>query len=128
MGLRFWEDERRRTGYDTDPEDFDEGEVPVFTAKCQEYNEQKQAAEDKGASKPEGLKKLTHWALWNELFQNYIRQILSAARIPLVYLTRDKRDDPDEVLDAENFDTPTEYLIEATIFNGRHYEIDNARF
>ena len=128
MGLRFWADERRRTGYDADPEDFDEDDVPVFTAKCQEYNEQKQAAKDEDASKPEGLKKLTNWALWSESFQNYLRQILSAAKIPLVYLTRDERNDPDEVLDPENFETPTEYLIEATIFSGRHYEIDNARF
>ncbi len=63
-----------------------------------------------------------------ESFQNYLRQILSAAKIPLVYLTRDERNNPDEDLDPEDFDTPTEYLIEATIFSGRHYEIDNARF
>ena len=77
-GLRVWSDERRRSGYDADPDDFDEDDVPVFTAKCQEYNEQKLAAKDEDASKPEGLKKLANWAFWNESFQNYLRQILSA--------------------------------------------------
>jgi hypothetical protein len=129
MGLRFWADKSRRIGYDADPDDFDKDDVPVFTAKCHDkYNEQKQAAKDEDAPKPEGLKKLSNWALWSKSLQNYLRQILSAAKIPLVYLTRDERNDPDEVLDPENFETPTEYLIEATIFSGRHYEIDNARF
>jgi hypothetical protein len=95
-GLRFWADERKRTGYDADPDDFAAEDVPVFTAKCQEYNDQKEAAKDEDASKPEGLKRLTSWALWNESFQNYLRQILSAAKIPLVYLTRDEREDPEE--------------------------------
>ena len=127
-GLRFWADERKRTGYDADPENFEAEDVAVFTVKCQEYNEQKEAAKDEDASKPEGLKKLTSWALWNESFQNYLHQILSAAKIPLVYLTRDQRDDPEEELVPENYDTPIEYLIEATTFSGRHYDIDNPRF
>jgi hypothetical protein len=74
------------------------------------------------------LKKLTGWALWNESFQNYLRQIVGAAKIPLIYLARNERDNPDEPLIPANFGTPTEYLIEATIFRGRHYDIDNPRF
>jgi hypothetical protein len=58
--------------------------------------------------------------LWNEFFQNYLRQILSAAKIPLVYLTRDERDDPDNALDPADFGSPMEYLIEATVLQGRH--------
>jgi hypothetical protein len=52
---------------------------------------------------------------------------LSAAKIPLVYLTRNERETP-EILDPEDFVSPTEYLMEATIFSGRHFELDNPRF
>ncbi len=127
-GLRFWADERKRTGFEADAADFAAADVTAFTAKCQECNELKDAAKDEDASKPDALKKLTGWALWNELFQNYLCQILSAAKIPLIYLTRDARANPEEPLDRTNFGTPTEYLIEATIFRGRHYDIDNPRF
>ena len=127
-GLRFWADEMRRTGFEANAADFTEADVTTFTAKCQEYIEQKDAAKDEDASKPEALKKLTGWALWNESFQNYLRQIMSAAKIPLIYLARDERDNPEEALVREDFGTPTEYLIEATIFSGRHYDIDNPRF
>ena len=126
-GFRFWADERRRIGLATDAESFTDADVPIFTAKCQEYQELKEAAKDEDASKPESLKKLVNWSLWNESFQNYLRQILSAAKIPLVYLTRDERDD-DEELDQEDFETSTEFLIEATVFEGRHYDLDNPRF
>jgi predicted RNA-binding protein YlxR (DUF448 family) len=74
------------------------------------------------------LKKLTGWVLWNESFHNYLRQIVGAAMISLIYLARNERDNPDEPLILANFGTPTEYLIEATIFRGRHYDIDKPRF
>ena len=35
-GLRFWADERKRTGFDADPANFNVEDVSVFTAKCQE--------------------------------------------------------------------------------------------
>jgi hypothetical protein len=126
-GFRFWADERKRTGFDADPGSFTAADVSTSTAKCQEYQEQKEAAKDEDASKPDNLKKLVNWALWNESFQNYLRQILGAAKIPLVYLSRDERETP-VVLDPEDFSSPTEYLIEATILSGRHYELDNPRF
>jgi hypothetical protein len=53
---------------------------------------------------------------------------VGAAKIPLIYLARNERDNPDGQLILANFGTPTEYLIEATIFRGRHYDIDNPRF
>ncbi|KAI2494735.1 hypothetical protein MHU86_19772 [Fragilaria crotonensis] len=127
-GFRFWADERKRTGFEANPESFTADKVPEFTAKCQEYQEQKEAAKDEDASKPDSLKKLVNWALWNESFQNYLRQILSAAKIPLVYLTRDEREAPENVLDPADFGSPMEYLIEATVLEGRHYELDNPRF
>ena len=127
-GFRFWADERKRTGYEANPESFTADKVPEFTAKCQEYQEQKEAAKDKDASKPDSLNKLVNWALWNESFQNYLRQILCAAKIPLVYLTRDEREAPENVLDPADFGSPMEYLIEATVLEGRHYELDNPRF
>ncbi|KAI2495089.1 hypothetical protein MHU86_19444 [Fragilaria crotonensis] len=102
-GFRFWADERKRTGFEANPESFTADKVPEFTAKCQEYQEQKEAAKDEDASKPDSLKKLVNWALWNESFQNYLRQILSAAKIPLVYLTRDEREAPENVLDPADF-------------------------
>jgi hypothetical protein len=126
-GFRFWADERKRTGFDAEPESSTADDVAPFTAKCQENNEQKEAAKEEDASKPDSLKKLTNWALWNESFQNYLRQILSAAKIPLVYLTRNERDTP-EALNPADFASPTEYLVEATIFSGRHFELDNPRF
>jgi hypothetical protein len=43
-GFRFWTDERKRTGLDADPESFTADIVPLFTAKRQEYQEQKKAA------------------------------------------------------------------------------------
>jgi hypothetical protein len=45
----------------------------------------------------------------------------------LVYLTRNDKETP-EALNPEDFASPTEYLIEATILNGRHFELDNPRF
>ncbi len=71
-GFRFWADERKRTGFDAEPESSTANDVAPFTAKCQEYNEQKEAAKEEDASKPDSLKKLTNWALWNESFQNYL--------------------------------------------------------
>ena len=127
-GFRFWADERKQTGFEANPESYTDEKVPEFTAKCQEYQEQKEAAKDEDASKPDSLKKLVNWALWNESFQNYLCQILSAAKIPLVYLTRDEREAQGEILDPADFGSPMEYLIEATVFEGRHYELDNPRF
>jgi hypothetical protein len=49
-------------------------------------------------------------------------------RSSLNYLARNKRDNPDKPLVPANFGTPTKYLIEATIFRGRQYNIDNPRF
>ena len=69
-GFRFWEDERKRTGFDAEPENFTADDVVLFTTKCQEYNEQKEAAKEEDASKPDTLKRLTNWALSNESFQN----------------------------------------------------------
>jgi hypothetical protein len=127
-GLRFWADERKRTGLDANAGDFTQEDVISFTAKCQEYNELKDAAKDEDASKPDALKKLTGWALANKLFHNNLRQIVGAAKIPLINLARNERENPNEPLILANFGTPTEYLIEATSFRGRHYDIDNPRF
>jgi hypothetical protein len=52
------------TGFEVDATDFTAANVTTFTAKCQEYNELKDAAKDEDASKPDALKKLTGWALW----------------------------------------------------------------
>ena len=114
-GFRFWADVRKRTGFDGDPENFTKHGVGPFTAMCQEYNDQREAAKDEDASRPDSLKKLTNWAPWNESFQNYLRQILNDKETP-------------EVLNPEDFASPTEYLIEATILRGRHFELDNPRF
>ncbi len=128
-GFRFWADERKRTGFEANTENFTEDLVTEFTVRCKEYQEQKEAAKDKDASKPDVLKKLINWALWNESFQNYLQQILSAAKIPLIYLTRDDIEAPGDVLlDQADFGSHTKYLIEATTLEGRHYELDNPRF
>ena len=58
-GLRFWADERKRTGLDANADDFTREDVSTFTAKRQEYNELKDAAKDEDASKPDTLKTLT---------------------------------------------------------------------
>jgi hypothetical protein len=125
-GFRFWADERMRTGFDANPDNFTAKDVPVFTAKCQESQEQKEAAKDEDPSKPDNLKKLVNWLLWNESFQNYFRQILSAPKIPLVYLTREEKEKA-VALDPADFGNPMEFLTEATAFQGQHYELDNPR-
>ena len=126
-GFRFWADECMRTGFEANPSSFTDDKVPEFTTKCQEYQERKEAAKAEDAYKLESLKKLINWALWNESFQNLLCQIFSTAKIPLVHLIRDKREAPDDVLDPAGFGIPMEYLIEATVFEGRHYELDNPR-
>ena len=70
---------------------------------------------------------MTNRALWNKAFQKYLRQIVSAAKIPLNYLTRDERE-ADVVLDPTDYPSPTAYLIEAMILEGRHFALDNPRF
>ena len=122
-GLRFWADERRRTGFDADPASFTANDVATFTSKCLEYHEQTEAAKDKDASRPDSLMKLTTWLLWNESFQNYLRQILKAAKIHLLYLTRDERNAPEGV-DPTDFANSIEYLVEATIFRGCHCKLE----
>jgi predicted RNA-binding protein YlxR (DUF448 family) len=126
-GFRFWADECRRTRFEPDPITFAEEDVALYTEKYIEYNAQKEAAKDEDPSKPDALKKLTNCALWNESFQNYLRQILGAAKIPLVYLAREDADDGDDI-DPKNYDSPLQYLNDATIFEGCHYELDNPRF
>ena len=129
-GFRFWADECVRTGYEPDPTTFGENDIEIYTEKYIEYNAQKEAVKDEAPTKPEALKKLTNWALWNESFQNYLRQILGAAKIPLVYLTREEPEDgkETEVVHPADYSTSLEYLIDATIFEGRHFDLDNARF
>lgn len=68
--------------------------VTTFTEKCLEF---------RPPLKPEGLKKLTNWALWNQLFQNYLRQILGPAKIPLIYLSCDEEDVPDGIEQKKDF-------------------------
>ncbi|KAI2511717.1 hypothetical protein MHU86_2783 [Fragilaria crotonensis] len=92
-GFRFWADERKRTGFEANPESFTADKVPEFTAKCQEYQEQKEAAKTK-----------MHPSLTG------------------------RREAPENVLDPADFGSPMEYLIEATVLEGRHYELDNPRF
>jgi hypothetical protein len=43
-------------------------------------------------------------------------------------LTREEKEDPDAEIDPGDFSSSSEYLIEATILSGRHYELDNPRF
>jgi hypothetical protein len=126
-GFRFWADECHRTGFEPDPNTFAEEDVALYTEKYIEYNAQKEAAKDEDPSKPDALKKRTNWALWNESFQNYLCQILGAAKIPLVYLAREEADAEDNI-DPKNYDSPLQYLNDATIVEGRHYELDNPRF
>ncbi|KAI2511684.1 hypothetical protein MHU86_2750 [Fragilaria crotonensis] len=97
-GFRFWADERKRTGFEANPESFTADKVPEFTAKCQEYQEQKEAAKTKMHP---SLTVLRSW---------------------------DERKAPENVLDPADFGSPMEYLIEATVLEGRHYELDNPRF
>ncbi|KAI2502017.1 hypothetical protein MHU86_12420 [Fragilaria crotonensis] len=92
-GFRFWADERKRTGFEANPESFTADKVPEFTAKCQEYQEQKEAAKTK-----------MHPSLTG------------------------RKEAPENVLDPADFGSPMEYLIEATVLEGRHYELDNPRF
>ena len=106
-GFRFWADECERTGFIPDPATFSEDDVPIYTEKCLEYNEQREAAKAEDPSKPEGLKKLTNWTLWNESFQNYLRQILGAAKIPLVYLAREE-DKVQDGIDPKSFGSSVE--------------------
>ncbi|KAI2499408.1 hypothetical protein MHU86_15120 [Fragilaria crotonensis] len=39
-----------------------------------------------------------------------------------------RKEAPENVLDPADFGSPMEYLIEATVLEGRHYELDNPRF
>ena len=126
-GFRFWADERKRTGLDTNPDNFTAASVISSAIKCQEYKELKEASRDEDVSKPDHLKKLAKWALWNEAFHNYFRQIVCAAKIPLIYLTRDERE-ADVALNPDDYPSPTAYLIDATILEGRHFALDNPRF
>jgi hypothetical protein len=57
-GFRFWADERIRTGFDANPNNFTAQDVHVITAKCQEYQEQKEAAKDKDPSRTTSAKSL----------------------------------------------------------------------
>ena len=83
-GLRFWADERRQTGFDAKP----------------------------ASLKPDSLKKSTIWSLpWNEPFQNYLRKILSAVKMPLDYLTRGEREEAPEALDPMDFANPLSTLL-----------------
>jgi hypothetical protein len=99
-GLCFWADERKRTGLDADAGDLTQEDVISFTEEWEEYNELEDAAKDENASSA----------------PHYLRQIVGAAKIPIIYLARNKRDNPDKPLVPANFGTPTEYLIKATIF------------
>jgi hypothetical protein len=63
-GFRFSDEQRKRTRFDTNPEDFTKHDAEPFTAKYQEFNDQREAAKDEDASRPDSLKKkLTNWAL-----------------------------------------------------------------
>ena len=69
---------------DTNVDKFTATSMISSALKCQAYKELKVASKNEDASKPDHLKKLANWALWNEAFDKYIRQIVSAANIPLI--------------------------------------------
>jgi hypothetical protein len=125
-GFRFWADEFERTGFNANPELFTDVEVSKYTKRCADFKIQKEAYRDEDPYKPDALKKLSTWALWNESFQNYLQQILSAAKIPLAYILREI-EEPDAELTEAQFGTPEQYLAAATVFRGSHYDMDNQR-
>lgn len=125
-GLRFWVDECRCTRFER-PETFAEVDIASYTEMYLKYNAQKEAAKNEDPSKPKVLKKLTNWALWNKSFQNFLRQILGAVKIPLAYLAREDLESEEDI-DIKNYTSSLEYLNNATSFSGRHYELNNPRF
>lgn len=127
-GFRFWVDECERTGFIPDPASFGDADVAKYTGKLTDYTEVMEASKSEESKKPETLKKLANWTLWNESFLNYLRQQMGAAKVPLIWLTRDAPpSDEAEELDPDDFPNDTEYLIQATVFEGRHFTMDNAR-
>jgi len=126
-GFRFWVDECERTGFIPDPATFGDVDVAQYTEKLTDHAEIVEISKSEDSKKPDTLKKLANWTLWNESFLNYLRQQMGAAKVPLIWLTRDARPPEAEDLDPADFTNDTEYLIQATVFEGRHYTMDNAR-
>ena len=65
-------------------DNFTAASMISLALKCQAYQEFQEGSKDEDASKPDHLKELASWALWNEAFDNYLRLIVSAAKIPLL--------------------------------------------
>jgi hypothetical protein len=52
-GFRFWANERKRIGLDTNPDNYTDASLISSEVKCQEYKELKEASRDEDASKPD---------------------------------------------------------------------------
>jgi len=86
----FWVDECERTGFIPDLATFSDVDVAQYTEKLTDHAEIVEISKSEDSKKPDTLKKLANWTLWNESFLNYLRQQMEAATVPLIWLTRDE--------------------------------------
>lgn len=124
--FRFWADELERTGCDPDPSSFTDDDVDLYATRLAKYNMRKASADEAVVKKPPLFKKLADWKTFRPLLDNYLDATMGAAKISLTYLTREESTVPDDIDEAE-YKSTRDFLHDATVHEGSHFEIDNER-
>lgn len=122
--LRFWADERIRTGLPTGPNLFTEQVMGEYSNLMRSDEVEVAARKGQDPTKPDAIKAEKDWFKFWEKFKNYLGRVRGAAKIPLSYIVREH----DEVTDGmreEVYENHTKRLIATTILSGEHYRIDN---
>eukprot|EP00543_Licmophora_paradoxa_P019248 CAMPEP_0202460696 /NCGR_PEP_ID=MMETSP1360-20130828/45403_1 /ASSEMBLY_ACC=CAM_ASM_000848 /TAXON_ID=515479 /ORGANISM="Licmophora paradoxa, Strain CCMP2313" /LENGTH=179 /DNA_ID=CAMNT_0049082463 /DNA_START=121 /DNA_END=657 /DNA_ORIENTATION=+ len=91
-GFRFWADECIRTGYEADPNVFDDDAVDAYTTKLANYQALAKSFKN-DYDKPDPITKMTKWRKFDEPLRNYLSQYLSAdSKTWLTYLIWEDED------------------------------------
>ena len=118
--LRFWADERIRTGLPTGPNLFTEQVMGEYSNLMRSDEVEVAARKGQDPTKPDAIKAEKDWFKFWEKFKNYLGRVRGAAKIPLSYIVREH----DEVTDGmreEVYENHTKRLIAITILSGEHY-------
>jgi hypothetical protein len=122
--MRFWALAQKRLGVAPNSSDFDDAKAVAALQAMNAEKEYKKATEDTAITKPVTLVDIHKWTKFWLLFSTYLGRVKGAAHIPLRYLIRDHVEVTQAIRDA-TYDTNEEKLINITVLEGGHFEIDN---
>lgn len=125
MVFKFWIDECMRTDYDPDPASFSVEELELYARLYHEYQQRVTMVSNVSIDAPEPMRKMAGWPKFKERFLTYLSQVFGMARTQLRYVVRPEEDMSSTLQEVEAYDSHDDYLFEATVLHGVHFDVDN---